>query len=124
MELTIDAEGDIAERSELLNGTESVTLEGASADGWALSGLVSWSIGLVEYAGEGDITLSRSDDALFGTVASAIAREADDGGEEFRIRYEIDGGEGRFEAATGVIAGTLRLDGPSFRGRWTVALAG
>lgn len=123
MEIVIEAAGDIVERSELLNGTESVTLEGASAGGWTLSALVSWSIGLVEYGGEGDITLTSGEDALFATVASASAHASDDGADELRVRYEIDGGEGRFEAATGAIDATIRLDGATFTGGWRVALA-
>lgn len=121
VEIIIEASGDVAERSELLNGTETVTLEGASADGWTLSALVSWSIGLVEYAGEGDITLASGDGALFATATEATAHAAEDGADELRIRYEIDGGEGRFQAAAGVIEATLRLDGATFSGRWRVS---
>lgn len=121
--IIIEAEGDVAERSELLNGTESAALEGASGDGWTLSALVSWSIGLVEYAGEGDITLTIAGGAVFATVTEAVAHAAEDGADELRLRYEIDGGEGRFEAASGSIEATIRLDGATFRGRWSVALA-
>ena len=121
MEITIEASGDVAERSELLNGTESVALEG-SGDGWTVSVLASWSIGLVEYAGEGDITLARDDGAIIAAVTQAALRTGDDGAEELRVRYEIDGGEGRFADAAGSIEATIRLDGATFAGIWRVTL--
>ena len=70
MRIEIDVAGEIVERQELLNGTETVSLEGVSRDGrWTLSGLVTWNIGLKSNTGEGDITLTRDDGAeLFGTL--------------------------------------------------------
>jgi hypothetical protein len=130
MELTIEISGDIVEWQELLNGTQIVTLEGASNDGaWAMSGLVSWNIGLASNAGEGDITLRRDDGAeLFGTLVRGAVTEIDDGNgsdasHAVRLEYEIDGGTGAFESADGVAAAEGTLSPGSFRGCWTVVLA-
>ena len=124
MELTLDINGAVVERSELLNGTLTVTLEGATADGgWTFDGIVSWSRGLIDYPGEGDITLVSADDQIFGTLVGATLRSgADDPLERLDLRYEIDGGEGGYEGASGSATGALDLEGASFRGRWVVTL--
>ncbi len=130
MQIEIHASGEIAERQELLNGTETVSLEGESADGrWVLSGLVTWNIGLVSNTGEGDITLTRDDGAeLFGTLVRGDVSEiaagdaGSDGGHTMRLEYEIDGGSGAFEAATGSCRGTGTLSASSFEGCWLVTL--
>ena len=81
MEIEIELAGEIVERQELLNGTETVSLEGESADGrWTMSGLVTWNIGLVSNTGEGDITLTRDDGAeLFGTLIRGDVAETSAG---------------------------------------------
>ena len=59
VDLELAFTGDIVERQELLNGAETATLEGATADGaWTLSAVVTWNIGLEANTGEGDITLA------------------------------------------------------------------
>ena len=55
------------------------------------------------YAGEGDITLSRGGDEIFGTASESSAVEAADGALAFRAAYEIDGGSGAFASASGRI---------------------
>lgn len=129
MQIEMELAGEIVERQELLNGTETVSLEGESADGrWTMSGLVTWNIGLVSNTGEGDITLTRDDGAeLFGTLIRGEVSEAVGDGDEaagyaMRLEYEIDGGTGTFESAAGtcVAAGSLAAD--SFWGHWTITL--
>jgi hypothetical protein len=128
MELRVEISGEIVERQELLNGTETVTIEGADAAGeWALTGALSWNLGLVDYAGEGDLTLARRDGAeLFGTLTRARVTEvAGDTGEadhEFRAAYEIDGGAGAFEGVSGESDAAGSFGGDSFRGVWSVRL--
>lgn len=129
MDLILDITGDVVERQELLNGTESVTLEGMSDDAvWTLTGIVSWNVGLVAYEGEGDLTLARRDGAeLFGTLARADVTETSDpdAGESdhlLRLRYEIDGGVGAFDGASGEASAEATLSGGTFRGRWTVSI--
>ena len=133
MQIDIDFAGEIVERQELLNGTETVSLEGASGDGrWAMSGLVTWNIGLVSNAGEGDITLTRDDGAeIFATLVRGDVVEAIEGDEEgatadhtMRLEYEIDGGTGAFESAEGLCEGAGTLAAATFRGRWAVRLVG
>src|SRR5690348_2978087 len=103
-------EGDVVERSELLNGTESVTLEGASEDGtWTLSGAISWNLGLVDYPGEGDLVLASDDGSeLYASLITARVSERD-GSETFDVEYEVDGGAGVWEGASGRItaSGTI-----------------
>ena len=126
MDLVIDVAGEIVEEQELLNGTRTLTLSGTSADGaWTLDGVVSWNRGLVDYAGEGDLTLVRSDGAeLFATLVHAVAR--DDAGEDdaevsLAVGYQVDGGTGDLGEVTGAIAGTVRIAAGAFEGRWTAA---
>jgi hypothetical protein len=126
MKIEIELAGEIVERQELLNGTETVSLEGESSDGhWTISGLVTWNIGLVSNTGEGDITLSRDDGAeIFGTLMRgdvAEAAEGDDAADyKMRLEYEIDGGSGAFEGATGACEAVGTLAVATFRGRWLV----
>lgn len=131
MEIEIEFTGEIVERQELLNGTETVSLEGASSDGrWRMSGLVTWNIGLVSNAGEGDITLTRDDGAeLFATLVRGDVRETreDDAAEagaahSMHLEYEIDGGGGAFDGATGRCEATGTLQVAGFAGRWTLRL--
>jgi hypothetical protein len=125
MEIEIQASGDVVERTELLNGTVTIAIEGASPDGaWTVSGVVSWNRGLVDYAGEGDISLSRDEDELFASLTSATIDQsaAEEGDVHLRVRYEIDGGAGRFDAASGSIAGEIRVTGEVFEGAWQAAV--
>jgi hypothetical protein len=141
MEFSLEISGDIVERSELLNGTESVTLQGVSDDSragdddrasegdrWDLTGIVSWNLGLVDYAGEGDLTLTRGDGAeLYGSLVSAAARRAEgDAAGDWAIHaeYEIDGGSGQFDAASGRASAQIVLAGDTFRGQWAFDLGG
>jgi hypothetical protein len=129
MELRVEISGEVVEREELLNGTETVTLEGSSTEGeWTFAGALSWNVGLVNYAGEGDLTLTRRDGAeIFGTLTRLSVTEPTagdaEGGSAFHAVYEIDGGSGAFDGATGgaLAAGTLR--GDAFAGEWTVQLS-
>jgi hypothetical protein len=124
VEFEIEISGDVVERQELLNGTQIVTLEGASADRhWTMSGLVSWNIGLADAPAEGDITLSRDDGAeIFGTLVRGDVAESDDGHIEFRLTYDLDGGAGEFVAAVGQSAAVGVIANDGFSGRWGVAL--
>ncbi|HYM15589.1 MAG TPA: hypothetical protein VEZ14_08515 [Dehalococcoidia bacterium] len=127
-DLCIDITGDVVEWQELLNGTQIVTVEGASADGWTLSGSVSWSIRDAEFAGEGDITLTRGDGAeLFGSLVRARVSdlgesEAVEADHEMRLEYEIDGGSGPFDDAIGAAHAEARLSRETFSGTWLVKL--
>lgn len=128
MELRIEITGDVVEWQELLNGTQIVTIEGASADGWTLSGSVSWNIRDASAAGEGDITLTRDDGAeLFGTLVRARVseigeREVEEADHAMQLEYEIDGGSGAFEGASGSARAEGRLSAEAFRGVWVVTV--
>lgn len=132
MEIEIVFAGEIVERQELLNGTETVSLEGESADGvWAISGLVAWNIGLVSSAGEGDITLTRDDGAeIFATlvrgevVETAAAVDDDLTEHTMRLEYDVDGGSGAFDSAVGRCTASGTLTAFTFRGTWSVTLGG
>jgi hypothetical protein len=123
MELRIEIEGEVVEREELLNGTQVLTIEGRSGDGWTLSGGLSWNVGLSERGGEGDITVSRQDGAeVYGSLSRLEASESGGEGEELRLRYEIDGGAGEFEAASGTAEAEVSVTGTTFRGVWRLPL--
>jgi len=129
MELTIEISGDVVERQELLNGTQVLSLEGASADGvWTMSGSLSWNIGLRESSGEGDLTLSHADGAeIFATLMRAEVRvvgerEIEDADHTMRLEYEIDGGTGEFASAAGAASAEGTLSADAFRGRWLIRI--
>ena len=129
-EIEIEFEGEIVERQELLNGTETVSLEGVSDDGaWTMSGLLTWNIGLVSNTGEGDVTLARTSDGaeIFATLLRGDVIETTLSGDEaadhtFLLEYEIDGGNDALMSASGQIAASGLLAASSFRGRWVVTL--
>jgi len=129
MELRIEITGDVVEWQELLNGAQIVTIEGASADGWTLSGSLTWSARDADFAGEGDVTLTRGDGAeLFGSLVRARVSEigeadVEDADRAMRLDYEIDGGSGAFDGASGSARAEGRLSMESFRGVWVVTLA-
>lgn len=112
--MVIQANGDVVEREELLNGTQSVTIEGSSDDGeWALAGAVAWNLGLRDFPGEGDLTLVRGDGSeIFAKLTSAAVQESADDGRTLRLVYEIDGGSGQYDGLEGRIdaSGTLTDD--------------
>ena len=127
MNLDLAFAGDIVERQELLNGAQTVTLEGATADGlWTLSAVVGWNIGLRENTGEGDITLARSDGAeIYGTLARGDvieADETDDATHRLRLEYDVDGGAGEFASAAGSIVAEGSLSEETFGLRLTLSL--
>lgn len=131
MELQIEVRGDVVEWQELLNGTQIVTLQGASGDGeWVMTGGVSWNIGLAGTPGEGDITLERRDGAeIFGTLTSADVEdiaESEATGADYRlhVEYDIDGGSGDFDPAEGRATGDGDLSREAFRLRLTLSLGG
>src|SRR5690242_11779651 len=120
MELDIEIAGDVVERQELLNGTQIITLEGASPDGaWALTAGLSWNIGLADTATEGDMTLTREDGAeLFATLTTANITEGAESAEsdyDLTLTYDIDGGSGALEDAYGDLTLTGALSGDQFR---------
>ncbi len=120
MEFEIQIAGDVIERQELLNGTQLVTLEGASADGqWTMVGGVSWNIGLEANTNEGDITLSRADGTeLFGTLSGGDVQDtggAADADYRLSLAYEVDGGSGAYAGASGSARAEGLLVGDSFR---------
>jgi hypothetical protein len=125
MELRIKISGDVVERQELLNGTQTITIEGASNDGWTLAGSVSWNRGLVDYAGEGDMTLSRGVDEVFATlVRSDVEDPVDEAGVDhlMKLQYEVDGGAGAFDGCTGHARADASLAADRFDGTWVITL--
>ena len=130
MEMEIVISGEIVERVELLNGTETVSLDGESDDGvWVMSGLVAWNIGLVSSAGEGDITLTRDDGSeIFGSLLRGEVVEAEAGeavdltDHSMQLEYDIDGGTGAFDSATGRCTALGTLAASTFHGTWNLTL--
>ena len=129
MDLKVEIEGEIVERQELLNGTQSVSLQGASSDGeWTLSGILSWNLGLVDFAGEGDLNLARRDGAeIFATLTSARVTDAEDDSPDadhaFAAAYDVESGTGAFEGVRGSAEAAGALAGDGFRGTWTLQIA-
>lgn len=126
MQLTLDISGDVVERSELLNGTLTVTIAGETPDGaWSLAGSISWSRGLIDYPGEGDITLTCAGGQIFGTVQRAqIHPDPDDERQRERLALtcEVDGGDGAYDGAAGDAEASLLIEAGTFAGRWMLRL--
>ncbi|HXK32761.1 MAG TPA: hypothetical protein VNM91_01955 [Dehalococcoidia bacterium] len=130
--MRIPVAGDVVQWDELLNGTQSVALEGRSDDGrWTVSALLTWNIGLEQRDPEGDLTLSCDDGAdggseVFGTATAQTAREdpAEPGVYHLAVDYEIDGGDGGFAGVTGTLRAELRVWRDSFAGECWIAAAG
>ena len=126
MQIELQCEGEIVERSELLNGTESVTIDGAgdgAGSAWTIVSMLAWNLGLIDFAGEGDLTLARDDGAeLYATATSVRVEESAAGELAFRATYEIDGGAGAFEGATGSVRASGVLSESGFSGTWQVVL--
>jgi hypothetical protein len=127
MNIRNEISGDVVERQELLNGTESVTIEGADASGdWALTGIFSWNRGLVDYPGEGDLTLARGEDEVFATLTHASITPATAGDDTtdhtFVLAYELDGGQGMFAGAAGTAEARGTIAGGTFHGVWVLTL--
>lgn len=116
MEIVIVAEGEVVESQELLNGTRTVAFEAQSSDAvWLLSGVISWNLGLLDFPGEGDLTLARDDGTeLYASLASAVARDIN-GTTQLDCEYDVDGGAGQFDGATGSAAARVQLEGSSLQ---------
>jgi hypothetical protein len=118
LDLTLDFAGDVVERSELLNGIETLRLEGVTPDGgWTLSMEFTWSGGVEARGPEGDITLDRDDDGLFGSLVAAEVLDAADEGASFRLTFEVDGGSGSLDGGQGKVTATGTLAGDTFSAR-------
>jgi len=123
MEFEIRIEGDVVERQELLNGTETVTLEGATADEeWAISSVVAWNRGLLDFEGEGDLTLvRRGGSELYGTLERVTARDGEpEEGLRLTAFYSLDGGTGELEGRAGHAEAEIRLAEREFEGVWRI----
>ena len=99
-------EGEVSERTELLNGTLQLSIEGeVAADGaaadsaasWELSASFAWRLardGDVPLS-EGDLTLEGHDGELFATLGAGVATvDPDSGAATVRATFIIDGVEG------------------------------
>jgi hypothetical protein len=119
VEIELEIHGEVVERQELLDGTQSVTVEGSSIDGRYLVSLsYSWNRGLVDLVGEGDITISRSQEAeAFGSLISAAVRPGETVDWDCEVRFELDGGSGDWIDASGNANVVLELIGDNARGR-------
>lgn len=126
MEIEIKATGEIVESQELLNGTRTIAFEAASDDGvWLVSGVVSWNLGLIEYPGEGDLTLSREGAEVYATLVSAVADAEADAEDDtsdalLQLSYEIDGGAGEFDGANGGCGGSVKIAASAIEGTWVL----
>lgn len=123
MDLLLHISGEVFERQELLNGTQSATLRGRTEQGEALEAAVSWSRGLVELGAEGDITVTLRDGQLFGMLVHSEAELSPGGSLALDLRFEIDGGDGAYDAARGSIGASVVLEDDVFEGDWAVETA-
>ena len=126
MDIEIQAAGEVVERSELLNGTFTIAIEGQSSNAeWQVGGVLSWNRGLVDYRGEGDLSMTGAEGEVFASLTAVLAEEGGEGEAAdvlLAVKYEIDGGSGRFAGAAGIVEGRLRVAGDSFDGTWKVSL--
>jgi hypothetical protein len=91
-----------------------------------VEGSASWNLGLVDFAGEGDITLTRGGDEVYGTLARIEVRDASEGGDadfEAEVEYDVDGGAGALEGASGRVRGRMVARAAALAGRWQLEVA-
>jgi len=124
MRLELEFNCEVVERQELLNGTEMIIIAGASAHGWTIDGTIAWNVGLVDFAGEGDLTLTSADGEIYATLVRAVARPDEDDAWRFDLAYEADGGAGLFERVEGEIRAIGTLTGDVLAGCWIAELGG
>lgn len=120
MEIAFDFKGEIVERQELLNGTETITIEGASADGaWSLTVCFSRNRGLIELAAEGDITLIHEGAGieLWGSLARVIEAPREQTDWVAETAFEVDGGAAAGAGAKGRVNVHLEAVADSVLGR-------
>lgn len=95
MEIKFDFDGGIVERQELLNGTETITIEGSSNDGaWSLTLCFSRNRGLAETTREGDITVvdQRNGLELWGSLERVVEVHREETDWAANIAFGIDRG--------------------------------
>ncbi len=107
-------EGEISERTELLNGTLQLSIEGVVAAGsavaggaapWELSASFAWRLGRDGDVplSEGDLTLESSDGELFATLGEGVATvDPDSGAASLRATFIVDGVQGKRLADLGL----------------------
>ena len=128
IDLVIDITGDVVEWQKLLNGVQTVTLEGVSADGaWTLAAACSWNVRAGSSAEEGDATMTRSDGAeVFGSLAGGAVVESavgDDAADyAMTLDFDVDGGSGAFDGAAGTLRASGRLTRDGFECRVVAAI--
>jgi hypothetical protein len=124
MRFQVQLHGEVVDRSDLLDGTQSITFEAASEDGrWQISGSVSWNLGMEDRAGEGDMSLRADDGEIIAAVIRAEPGPAADDGLRIALVLEIDGASGSFAGSTGDGEGTLSLRGGDLAGVIELRLA-
>lgn len=106
--------GEVSERTELLNGTLQLSIEGAvgadsaARDGaapWELSASFAWKLGRDGDVplSEGDLTLEGRDGELFATLGEGVAAvDPDSGAATVRATFVVDGVEGERLGALGL----------------------
>lgn len=99
--------GEVTERSELLDGSLQVTLDGEASDGarrWTCTASLTWTLGRsgeVELE-EGDLALEpaegeEAEDALFAVVAEGLAQpDPDTGAASVTVRFAVDDARGEW----------------------------
>ncbi len=117
-------DGEVSERTELLNGTLQLSIEGvvaagsavagsAATDGvatenaapWELSASFAWRLGRDGDVplSEGDLTLESSDGELFATLGEGVATvDPDTGAASLRATFIVDGVQGERLADLGL----------------------
>lgn len=111
--------GEVSERTELLNGTLQLSIEGAvgadsaardsaakdEAAPWELSASFAWKLGRDGDVplSEGDLTLEGRDGELFATLGEGVAAvDPDSGAATVRATFVVDGVEGERLGALGL----------------------
>jgi len=127
-------EGEISERTELLNGTLQLSIEGVVAAGsaapWELSASFAWRLGRDGNVplSEGDLTLASSDGELFATLDEGVATvDPDSGAASLRATFIVDGVEGERLVDLGLrpdsaVTAELTLDAERWSGQLRLPL--
>lgn len=129
VDITLEFEAEIVDEQRLLNGVHSVSIDGRTEHegrSWSLALSFDRAKGVEAVVEEGDLSLNSDDGTLFAGLESGqadivIDEIAGSEREVFALSFEVSGGEGRFEGATGQVVLRGELEGG--RGRMVAALS-
>jgi len=118
-----EAQGEVSERAELLNGSLQLVLDGeaqAGDDSWLCASSLSWRLGRSgEVAlNEGDLTLEAGEREIAAVLLEGVAvADPDTGAASVRVTFTVDAVRGDVGATGDRLACDLEVGVDTWRGQ-------